>query len=358
VLLRAGIVLFFVSFCASAQQKKPAPAVPAKPQAALPVKAVPARLARAVLEAGAVGSLRADEAIVIRPEIAGRIERIGFDEGQSVKKGALLARLDAAEIRAVLTSSRTQAALDKQRLDRVADLRKKGFISQQALDEAQSGYARSIAKQREDEAKLAKSEIRAPFDGVAGLRQVSEGAYVAAGTDIARLEKIDQLKLDFRVPETYVAQLKAGLAVTAAVDAFPQTSFPGQIYAIEPSVDEQTRTVLARARVANSDLRLRPGMFARVSLTLGVRENAVWIPEEAIVPRGQDAYVWRVADGKAELVQVQTGTRKVGEVEIMKGLAGGDVVVTEGAQRLSPGMQVSIIPSAKPAAEIPGKKGG
>jgi len=99
-------------------------------------------------------------------------------------------------------------------------------------------------------------------------------------------------------------------------------------------------------------------MFARVSLTLGVRENAVWIPEEAIVPRGQDAYVWRVADGKAELVQVQTGTRKVGEVEIMKGLAGGDVVVTEGAQRLSPGMQVSIIPSAKPAAEIPGKKGG
>jgi membrane fusion protein (multidrug efflux system) len=251
-----------------------------------------------------------------------------------------------------------QAGLDKQRMERAADLHKKGFISQQALDEMQSTYARSAAKLREDEAKLAKSEIRAPFSGVAGLRQVSEGAFVAAGTDIARLEKIDQLKLDFRVPETYFAQLKSGLGVSLAVDAFPQASFPGRIYAIEPAVDEQTRTVLVRARVANPQLRLRPGMFARVQLTLGARENAVWIPEEAIVPRGQDSYVFRVVDGKAELVPVQTGTRKVGEVEIMKGIAAGDIVVTEGTQRLAPGMQVSIIPSAKPAAAIPGKKGG
>lgn len=348
MLRAAGIFLVLVSFGASGQQKPPS---------ALPVKAVPAKLARATLETSAVGSLRADEAIVIRPEIAGRIERIAFDEGQRVKKGALLARLEAAEPRAMLESSRVQVNLDKQRLERAEDLHKKGFISQQALDEAQSNYARSLAKQREDEAKLAKNEIRAPFDGVAGLRQVSEGAYVAAGTDIARLEKIDQLKLDFRVPETFLAQLRPGLAVNVAVDAFPQ-GFAGTIYAIEPAVDEQTRTVLARARVANADLKLRPGMFARVQLTLGVRENAIWIPEEAIVPRGQDSYVFRVVDGRVELVPVQTGTRRVGEVEILKGVAAGELVVTEGTQRLSPGMQVSIIPSAKPAAEIPGKKGG
>jgi membrane fusion protein, multidrug efflux system len=343
--------LLFVLAPAFAQQ-------PGKPQAALSVKAVPAKLARAVIETGAVGSLRADEAVVIRPEIAGRIDRIAFEEGQSVKKGALLATLDAAETRALVTSSRVQAGLDKQRLERAADLHKKGFISQQALDEMQSTYARSAAKLREDEAKLAKSEIRAPFSGVAGLRQVSEGAYVAAGTDIARLEKIDQLKLDFRVPEIYLAQLRTGLAVSIAVDAFPQASFPGQIYAIEPAVDEQTRTVLTRARVANPQLRLRPGMFARVQLTLGARENAVWIPEEAIVPRGQDSYVFRVVEGRAELVPVQTGTRKVGEVEIIKGIAAGDIVITEGTQRLAPGMQVSVIPTAKPAAAIPGKKGG
>ena len=348
-MLRAALLLLF-----AAEVLAQAP----KPAAALPVKAVPAKVARAVIETGAVGSLRADEAIVIRPEVAGRIERIAFDEGQRVQKGALLARLDAAETRALVASSRAQAGLDKQRLDRAVDLRKKGFISQQALDEAQSSYARSVAKQREDEAKLAKSEIRAPFSGVAGLRQVSEGAFVAAGTDIARLEKIDQLKLDFRVPETYLGSLKTGLVVNVGVDAFPQQGFPGKIYAIEPAVDVQTRTVLARARVANPDLKLRPGMFARVNLTLGVRENAVWIPEEAIVPRGQDSTVFRIVDGKAELVQVQTGTRKVGEVEIMKGVAAGDLIVTEGTQRLIPGMQVSIIPSAKPAAEIPGKKGG
>jgi membrane fusion protein, multidrug efflux system len=343
--------LLFVLAPAFAQQA-------GKPQAALPVKAVPAKLARAVIETGAVGSMRADESVVIRPEIAGRIDRIAFEEGQSVKKGALLATLDAAETRALVASSRVQAGLDKQRMERAADLHKKGFISQQALDEMQSTYARSAAKLREDEAKLAKSEIRAPFPGVAGLRQVSEGAYVAAGTDIARLEKIDQLKLDFRVPEIYLAQLRTGLAVSIAVDAFPQASFPGQIYAIEPAVDEQTRTVLARARVANPQLRLRPGLFARVQLTLGARENAVWIPEEAIVPRGQDSYVFRVVEGRAELVPVQTGTRKVGEVEIMKGIAAGDIVITEGTQRLAPGMQVSVIPSAKPAAAIPGKKGG
>jgi membrane fusion protein, multidrug efflux system len=348
--LRAALLLLCIAGLPAFGQQKP--------PTALPVKAVPAKLARALVETGAIGSLRADEAISIRPEIAGRIDRIAFDEGQTVKKGALLARLDAAETRALVESSKVQANLDKQRLDRAADLRKKGFISEQALDEARSNYARSVAKQREDEAKLAKSEIRAPFSGVAGLRQVSEGAFVAAGTDIARLEKIDQLKLDFRVPETFLAQLQTGLAVSVAVDAFPQASFVGKIYAIEPAVDEQTRTVLARARVANPQLRLRPGMFARVQLTLGVRENAVWVPEEAIVPRGQDSFVFRVVDGKAELVPVQTGTRKVGEVEIMKGLGAGDLVVTEGTQRLAPGMQVSIIPSAKPAAEIPGKKGG
>jgi membrane fusion protein (multidrug efflux system) len=350
VRLAAAALVFFVG--AAFAQPKP------KPPGTLPVKAVPAKLARALIEAGAVGSLRADESVVIRPEIAGRIELIAFAEGQSVKKGALLARLDAAETRAQVTSSRAQAELDKQRLERAEDMRRKGFISQQALDEQHSAYTRSVAKQREDEARLAKSEIRAPFDGVAGLRHVSEGAYVPAGTDIARLEKIDQLKLDFRVPETYLAQLRGGLAVSAAVDAFPQSSFSGKIYAIEPAVDEQTRTVLVRARVGNPDLKLRPGMFARVSLTLGVRENAVWIPEEAIVPRGQDSLVFRVVEGRVELVPVQTGARKVGEVEILKGVAAGDLIVTEGTQRLAPGMAVSVIPSAKPAAAMPGKKGG
>jgi membrane fusion protein (multidrug efflux system) len=334
---------------AAAQQKTPP---------AMPVRAVIAKVAPAVDEASAVGTLRADEAVTLRPEIAGRIADIRFQEGQRVERGAVLVRLDQAELAAVLASSRAQAGLDKQRLERAEDLFRKSFISQQALDEAKANFARSGAKQREDEARLAKTEIRAPFSGVAGLRQVSAGAYVAAGTDIARLEKIDELKLDFRVPETFVGRLRPGQSVRVQLDAYGERSFPGKVYAIEPAVDEATRTVLVRARVVNPERKLRPGMFARVWAELAVRENAVWIPEQAIVPRGQDSFVFRVNDGKAEMVKVQTGVRKVGEVEVVRGIAAGDQVVTEGTQRLGPGSAVTVMERPpKPAAAAADKKG-
>jgi len=334
---------------AISQQKAPPPT---------PVKAVAAKLAPAVDEASAVGTLRADEAVTIRPEIAGRIAEFRFNEGQNVARGAVLLRLDQSELAAVLGSSRAQAVLDRQRLDRAEDMHRKGFIAQQALDEQRANYQRALSKQREDEARLAKTEIRAAFPGVMGLRQVSEGAYVAAGTDVVRLEKIDQLKLDFRVPETYVGRLQPGQAVRVLVDAYGAQNFGGSVYALEPAVDEGTRTLLVRARVANPQLKLRPGMFARVQVQLGVREKAVWVPEGAIVPRGQDSYVFRVVEGKAEQVKVQTGLRKVGEVEIAKGLAAGDLVVTEGTQRIGPGSPVTVMQGVpKPAAAVPDKKG-
>jgi membrane fusion protein (multidrug efflux system) len=348
-LIVAGLLALAPAIAHSQQQKAPPP---------MPVKAVAAKLAPAVDEATAVGTLRADEAVTIRPEIAGRIAEIRFKEGQGVPRGAVLVRLDQSELAAVVASSKAQAGLDKQRLDRAEDMHKKGFISQQALDEQRANYLRSVAKEREDEARLAKTVMRAAFPGVMGLRQVSEGAYVAAGTDVVRLEKIDQLKLDFRVPETYVGRLKAGQAVRVLVDAYSEQSFGGSVFALEPAVDEATRTVLARARVGNPELKLRPGMFARVVAQLAVREKALWIPEAAIVPRGQDSFVFRVVEGKAELVKVQTGVRKVGEVEIAKGLAAGDVVVTEGHQRIGPGSPVAVVQGApKPAAAAADKKG-
>jgi membrane fusion protein, multidrug efflux system len=309
----------------------------------MPVKAVAAKIALAVDEASAVGTLRADEAVTIRPEIAGRIAEIRFNEGQAIARGALLVKLDQAELSAVLASSSAQAQLDKQRLERAEDLFKKNFISQQAMDEARSNHARSVAKQKEDEARLARTEMRAAFPGVAGLRQVSEGQYVAAGTDIARIEKVDQLKLDFRIPESFVSRLKTGQPVKVVVDSYPGEAFAGSVFAIEPAVDEQTRTVLLRARVANAGLKLRPGMFARVQVQLGVREKAVWIPEAAIVPKGQDSFVFQVIDGKVALMKVQTGARKVGEVEIRKGLSAGDLVVTEGLQKIGPGSAVVLM---------------
>jgi membrane fusion protein (multidrug efflux system) len=353
--MRIAIFLALFAGAALAQPAKDAKS-PAKGPPAMPVKAVAAKIAVAVDEASAVGTLRADESVVIRPEIAGRIAEIRFEEGQRVARGALLATLDAGEAKAQLASATAQAKLDAQRLERAEDLHRRNFISQQGLDEARSNAARSGAAVREIEARLAKSELRAPFAGVIGLRSVSAGAFVAAGTDIARLEKMDQLKMDFRVPESFLARIRPGQAVKAAVDAYPDQEFGGAIYAIEPGIDEGTRTILVRARVANAESRLRPGMFARVILRLGARDKAVWIPEQAIVPKGRDSFVFRVVDGKADMVKVQLGVRKPGEVEVTSGVAGGDLVVTDGTLRLFPGAAVLLMQD-KPAAAAPEKKG-
>jgi len=350
--MRIAILLAFFAGAAiaqaTAQAQSSAKDAPKGPAPAMPVKAAAARIAPAVDEVGAVGTLRADEAVTIRPEIAGRVVEFRFSEGQAVARGTVLVKLDQAELAAVLASSAAQTRLDKQRLDRSEDLFKKSFISQQAMDEARSNYARSAAKQKEDEAKLAKTEMRASFAGIAGLRQVSEGQYVAAGTDIVRLEKIDQLKVDFRIPESFIGKLRHGQPIKVLLDAYPDDAFSGTVYAIEPAVDEQTRTVVLRARVANAGLKLRPGMFTRVQVQIGVREKAIWIPEAAIVPKGQDITVYRVnagpnGGGTVEVVKVQVGARKVGEVEIVKGLAAGELVVTEGTQKVGPGSAVSLI---------------
>ncbi len=225
-------------------------------------------------------------------------------------------------------------------------MHKKGFIAQQALDEQRANqHARAGAKLREDEARLAKTEMRAPFPGVAGLRQVSEGAYVAAGTDIARLEKIDQLKLDFRVPETFLAQLKAGQPVRIAVDAYPGGEFRGAIYAIEPAIDEQTRTRAgARARRQPRPQAAPRHVRARAAAARRAREGGV-------DPRGGD----RAARPGQLRVPRQRRQGRAGagatpacarwaRSRSCKGLAGGDLVVTEGTQRIGPGSAVSVMP--------------
>jgi membrane fusion protein (multidrug efflux system) len=225
----------------------------------------------------------------------------------------------------------------------------KNFISAQAMDEIRENLNQSLAREAEIKAKLAKSTILAPFEGVTGLRQVSPGAYAKAGQDIARLEGIGVLKLDFRVPEAYLRRIRTGQPLVINVDAYPGESFSGTIYAIEPSVDESTRTVLLRARLPNPGVRLKPGMFARVNLDLERRENALLVPEQAIVPRGDGRFVFRIADGKAQLVKVEMGARRPGEVEILKGLEAGDTIVIDGQLKLQDGAAVSV-PGDKPAA--------
>ncbi len=330
-------------------QPRPAPAAKpaAAPARALPVKVATVRTETLTDAVTAVGTLLANESVMIRPEIDGRIEAVHFQEGQLVRKGDRLVSLDAAEVNAQLTSAIAAANLNRSRLKRSEELFEKKFISAQALDEARENLNQTNAREAEVRARLAKTEIRAPFEGVTGLRQVSPGAYVKAGQDIARLEGIGTLKLDFRVPEAYLRQIRSGQSVTVTVDAYAGESFSGTIYAIEPSVDEATRTVLLRARLPNPGVRLKPGMFARVSLVLAQRENALVVPEQAIVPRGDGRYVFRVVEGRAVLTKVETGLRRPGEVEIISGLEAGQTIVADGQLRLQDGAAVSL-PAPKP----------
>lgn len=315
---------------------------------AMTVRVAEAKSAALREDVSAIGTLLANESITIRSEVDGRITQIHFREGEPVARGAKLVSLNSAEIEAQLKAAQAETTLNRTRMARAEELHGKNFISGQALDEAREHLNQSLARAAEIQARLDKTLIRAPFQGVVGVRQVSMGAYVNKGQDIARLEGIGTLKVDFRVPEMFAGRLKPGQAVKVSVDAYPNEQFDGKIFAIEPAVDEQTRTVLLRARVPNPQARLKPGMFARVALLMGMREDAIIVPEQAIVPRGQDFFVFKVVDGKARFTKVDLGMRRPSEVQILKGVAAGDVVVTDGQLRIRDGVAVKIQTVTRP----------
>ncbi|MEZ5577028.1 MAG: efflux RND transporter periplasmic adaptor subunit [Candidatus Competibacteraceae bacterium] len=310
----------------------------------LPVKAAPATRTTLNVEVTAVGTLRADETVMVRPEIAGRVETIHFREGQKIRQGEPLVTLDQEEYQAQLASSAAQLALEQSSYRRLQDMDRQQLASQQNLDEAKAKLDTARAQQELNRVRLSKTVIRAPFDGMIGLRKISPGAYVKPGDDIVALESLGAMKLDFRVPETYLARLAVDQRLAARVDAYPEQSFEGTIYAIEPALDEETRTVLLRARLPNPHNQLRPGLFARVSLILERRENALVVPEQAIVPVGQTTFVYRVADGKAVMTPVKLGLRRPGLVEILEGLSAGDLVVTDGQLKIRDGAAVQVLP--------------
>lgn len=326
----------------------------------MPVKTAPVIRETLNVEVTAVGTLRADETVIIRPEIAGRVATIHFKEGQTVSAGDPLVTLDQDEYKAQLAGSTAQVGLDESSYRRLQDLDRKNLTSQQNLDEARAKLDASRAQQELNRVRLDKTVIRAPFAGTVGLRLVSPGAYVKPGDDIANLESLGAMKLDFRVPETYLARLGVGQTLTARMDAYPDQGFEGTIYAIDPALDPETRTVLLRARLPNKGNKLRPGLFARVSLILERRENALVAPEQAIVPVGQKTFVYRVIDGKAVMTPVKLGLRRPGQVEILEGLSAGDLVVTDGQLKIRDGAPVTVPPgpgTQSPGGQSPPQKG-
>lgn len=313
----------------------------------VPVEVAPARQATVTTDISSIGSLQSDESVKVASEVAGRIQEIRFREGEHVKAGDVLVQLDAALVKASLDENEARLDLAEANFARAQKLQQSGSGTARALDEAQAELNTSRALLNSQRVQIAKHTITAPFDGVVGLRSVSNGAYIATGTELVNLEKIDTLKLDFKVPETHLASISPGQTVLVTVDALPQRTFTGTIYAIDPMVDVNGRSLSVRARLDNADLVLRPGLFARVVVKGRQTRDAVFVPESAIVPRGQDRLVWQVVDGKARQAKVELGQRGNGEVEV-KGVSAGAVIVVAGQGRLQPDAAVEVVtpPSA------------
>jgi membrane fusion protein, multidrug efflux system len=325
--------------------------------AAVMVEAVTAATAPMPQTITAVGSLRSDESVTLRPEVAGRVNAIGFQEGRPVAKGVTLVKLDPAINEAEVLQAKANLTLAQAKYDRAVDLQKQGFISGQAKDEAENNLKVMEASVALAAARLAKTEIRAPFSGVIGLRSVSIGDYVKEGQDMVNLESIDLLKVDFRVPEVYLKQVQVGQKLEVSLDALPGRSYEGMVSAINPLFDTAGRAIVIRAQVRNADTALRPGMFARVRLLTKDERDAVVLPEQALVPQGEDQYVFRIVDGKATRIKVELGQRRDGRVEVVKGITPGDSIVTAGQLKLRDGTPVTLTAVAK-AAPNAGAKGG
>lgn len=291
----------------------------------------------------AVGTLKASESVTISPEIAGRVANISPDQGERVAEGDLLAELDATIYLAQIADAEARMKLWRANAERAQSLMAKGAGTQKSVDETISELGIAEATLKLAEANLAKTRITAPFGGVLGLRQVSAGEYLTPGQPIFSLSRIDPLYVDFSLPQTELALARPGTAVDIETDAFPGAHFPGSIIAIDPELDAAARAISVRAEIANRDRSLKPGLFIEVSIDAGQIKDAVTIPEQALVARGDRVFVYAVEDGRAQLRPVTTGYRESGKVQVVDGVRPGDVIVTDGQMKLRPDADVKIV---------------
>lgn len=304
-----------------------------------------------------VGSLRADEQVVVRPEMPGRLTRIHFTEGGRVGAGQLLFSLDDALARAALNEATANLENSRRVSIRAGQLSKERLIAQGDVDSARAAVAVDQARVESARATLSKLSLRAPFAGQVGLREVSVGEYVNAGQALVTLVRLDPIEVDFSVPESALADLETGQRVSITVDAYPADRFGGEVAAIDPVVDGNSRSTRLRARIPNPDGRLKPGQFARLQLDTGTgTTQALLVPEQALMQDGSTRFVYVVVEGKAKRTVVKTGARTPGKVQVIEGLKAGDVVVTAGQAKPMFYDGVGVMPvsaTGTPAAPAP-----
>ncbi len=290
----------------------------------------------------ALGTARANESVTITAQVTETVRRTTFEDGQVVEAGDILVELTDTQEAAELEEARASLLEAEQQFERAQDGVNRGFGTRAGLDTAIANRNSARARVRAIEARLADRLVRAPFDGQLGLRSVSPGTLVEPGTVITTLDDINPIKLDFSVPETFFTAVRQGLTIQAKSDAYDGEAFEGQITAVDTRIDPETRAVIVRALIPNDDLRLRPGMLLRVEIIKN-RRRSLMVPETAIVPLDTRVFVFKLVDGeRVERVQIETGTRRVGTVEVLSGLEPGDEIVVAGTSRVRAGGAVVV----------------
>lgn len=327
------------------------------PARAVTVEVAKVRIMRLSDDAQAVGSLRSRQGVMLRPEVSGRITQLNFRDGERVRKGQLLVQFDDQLQLAQVKQSQAELSIAQANHKRNQELLAQNFVSQRSLDESAANLEVAQAKLALAQATAARLKIVAPFDGIAGIRNVNVGDYLKDGADIVNLEDIDKVFVDYRLPERFQTLVKRGQKAQIELDALPGRKFEARVEAVDPLIDANGRSIGVRASIDNKQLLLRPGMFARVSTVFGVREHARVIPEEAIVPQGGKAFVIQLVPGPdndtlvSKRVEVKVGIRSPGQVEIVEGLKEGNTVVTAGQQRLQrDGSPVKVLEVNRPPA--------
>ncbi|HYD17594.1 MAG TPA: efflux RND transporter periplasmic adaptor subunit [Patescibacteria group bacterium] len=288
-----------------------------------------------------VGSLIAGESAAIHAEIAGQVQTVAFEEGQPVKKGDVLIKMDSSLIETDLAKAKSALEVAAATFQRDDKLKAGGFVAGQQWDVSRADYRAAQAAVENAQILLTKTEIKAPFDGVAGLRKFSPGDYATAGQDLTTVVSLNPLKLEFSAPEKDYASVRQGQKIIFAVDAFPQQEFEGEIYAIDPTINPENRNFTVKATVPNDEGKLRPGMYARIRIETQTREGVPMMPEQAVIPEGTDAYAFVMRNGKAHRVKLSLGERQQGAVEVREGLKAGDRVITAGVMKLREGSPVT-----------------
>lgn len=292
----------------------------------------------------AVGTTRPVDSVVVTSEVSARIDSLGFRDEEVVERGRVLARLDAALAGADLAAA--QARKERLRLQhqRTLDAFRAGASNQSEVDNARTELAEAEAAVERAQRVVDDHVIIAPFDGRVGRRLVSPGALVEPGDPITDLRSVDPMELVFSAPEVYLAAMRVGARVQATSPAYPGRVFEGELKVTGSTVDAATRTVEVYAMVSNADGALRPGMFLSVELVVGQKEDAVLIPESAVVREGARSDVFVIRDGRAHRTRVELGERTPGVVEVIDGVRAGDRVVTQGLQRVRDGVKVEATP--------------